>query len=134
MSDALLMPDGNVNILKLSTTYGNLRSVTAGPDHQRRHERYVQHNSEFFAPAYARLAAGIAGYGNVPDSIGASNARNFIRRPTLYDAVAKAGSRFSTNFPSSKIERLYHSSATLLPDGRIWISGSNPNDGVTSTT
>ncbi|ORY90614.1 copper radical oxidase [Leucosporidium creatinivorum] len=77
---------------------------------------------------------GIAGYGNVPNSIGASNARNPIFRPTLYDPVAKAGSRFSTNFPSSKIERLYHSSATLIPDGRIFIAGSNPNDAVSTTT
>jgi len=94
----------------------------------------VQPDSEYFGPAHARSAPGIAGYGNVPDSIGASNARNPIRRPTLYDPAAEAGSRFSTNFPSSKIERLYHSSATLLPNGRIWIGGSNPNDGVTSTT
>lgn len=54
---------------------------------------------------------GIAGYGNVPDTVGASNARNPALRPTLYDPVATAGKRFTTNFPSSNIERLYHSSA-----------------------
>src|SRR5258708_5172581 len=29
--------------------------------------------------------------------------------------------------PTSVIPRLYHSSATLVPDGRIMIAGSNPN-------
>ncbi|KAL8291911.1 hypothetical protein RQP46_002169 [Phenoliferia psychrophenolica] len=76
---------------------------------------------------------GIAGYGNVAHEVGNSNAANPDFRPTLYDPLGTAGSRFTTNFPSSKIERLYHSSATLLPDGRIWISGSNPNDDVSNT-
>ncbi|KAM0749961.1 copper radical oxidase [Meredithblackwellia eburnea MCA 4105] len=78
--------------------------------------------------------SGIAGYGNVADEIGASNAANPDFRPTLYDPVAAKGSRFSTNFPTSNIERLYHSSATLIPDGRIFVSGSNPNSGVSTTT
>jgi hypothetical protein len=78
--------------------------------------------------------SGVAGYGNVLNEIGASNAANPVFRPTLYDPLAAAGSRFSTNFPSSSIERLYHSSATLLPDARILVTGSNPNDAVTTTT
>jgi hypothetical protein len=78
--------------------------------------------------------SGVAGYGNVLNEIGASNAANPVLRPTLYDPLAAAGSRFSTNFPSSSIERLYHSSATLLPDARILVSGSNPNDAVSTTT
>ncbi|SCV70920.1 BQ2448_3682 [Microbotryum intermedium] len=75
---------------------------------------------------------GVAGYGNVANQIGASNAGNPAFRPTLYDPVAPAGSRFSTNFPSSKSERLYHSTASLVPDGRIFIAGSNPNDRVST--
>ena len=57
------------------------------------------------------------------DALGASNAKNPAFRPALYDPLAAAGKRFSTNFPSSKIERLYHSSASLLPDGRIMVTG-----------
>ncbi|KAK4703032.1 glutathione S-transferase, partial [Phenoliferia sp. Uapishka_3] len=78
--------------------------------------------------------SGIAGYGNVADEVGNSNAANPDFRPTLYDPQGTAGQRFTTNFPSSNIERLYHSSATLIPDGRIFISGSNPNDDVSKTT
>ncbi|GAA5829165.1 hypothetical protein JCM11251_004147 [Rhodosporidiobolus azoricus] len=79
-------------------------------------------------------AQGVAGYGNVRDEIGASNAREPVKRPVLYDPLEVKGKRFSKNFPSSSIERLYHSSATLLPDGSVWIAGSNPNDGVTTRT
>ncbi|GAA5853453.1 hypothetical protein JCM3766R1_000771 [Sporobolomyces carnicolor] len=77
---------------------------------------------------------GIAGYGNVKDEIGASNARdpNFV--PLLYDPnESKPSARWSdAGFSASKIERLYHSSATLLPSGEIWIAGSNPNDKVST--
>lgn len=51
------------------------------------------------------------GYGNVADEIGASNAANPNFRPTIYDPLLPVGKRFSSNFPLSKIERLYHSSA-----------------------
>ncbi|GAA5924677.1 uncharacterized protein JCM15063_005705 [Sporobolomyces koalae] len=75
---------------------------------------------------------GIAGYGNVKDEIGASNAREPNFQPLLYDPnESKPSARWSTaGMPKSKIERLYHSSATLLPSGEIWIAGSNPNDKV----
>ncbi|GAA6041298.1 hypothetical protein JCM8097_001325 [Rhodosporidiobolus ruineniae] len=77
---------------------------------------------------------GIAGYGNVKDEVGASNAGSPRKEPLLYNPNAASGSRFSRPFPLAKYERLYHSSATLLPDGSIWIGGSNPNDGVSTTT
>lgn len=57
------------------------------------------------------------------DGVGASNSRNPAFRPTLYDPLEVAGKRFTTNFPASSIERLYHSSASLLPDGRIMVTG-----------
>ncbi|KAG9082086.1 hypothetical protein FRC06_005230 [Ceratobasidium sp. 370] len=71
---------------------------------------------------------GTAGYGNVPDQIGQSNADNPAFQPLLYDPAAAAGSRFSSSgMPTSDIARLYHSVSTLLPDGRVLIAGSNPN-------
>lgn len=77
---------------------------------------------------------GVAGYGNVLNEVGKSNADNPNYRPTLYEPDAAKGKRFSTKFPSSSIERLYHSSASLLPDGRIMVAGSNPNGDVSTTT
>ncbi|KAG9121648.1 hypothetical protein FRC07_002318 [Ceratobasidium sp. 392] len=74
---------------------------------------------------------GTAGYGNVPDQIGFSNADNPAFTPILYDPAAPAGSRFSSaGMPTSSIARMYHSVSTLLPDGRVLIAGSNPNADV----
>ncbi|KAF8211931.1 copper radical oxidase [Mycena galopus ATCC 62051] len=71
---------------------------------------------------------GISGYGNVLDQVGASNADNPVFQPVLYNPSAPNGSRFSTaGLPASPIPRLYHSVATLVPDGRVMIAGSNPN-------
>lgn len=71
---------------------------------------------------------GIAGYGNVRDQRGTSNADNPALTPVLYDPYAPEGNRFSTNgLPISSIPRLYHSVATLTPRGNIMIAGSNPN-------
>jgi hypothetical protein len=44
----------------------------------------------------------------------------------LYDPSQPVGSRFSI-LGNTTIARLYHSEATLLPDGRVLISGSDPN-------
>lgn len=55
--------------------------------------------------------------------------------PRLADSTlvpAPSGSRFSSEgIPTSNIARGYHSAATLIPDGRIFIAGSNPNEDVT---
>ncbi|GAA5998014.1 uncharacterized protein JCM10292_002262 [Rhodotorula paludigena] len=77
---------------------------------------------------------GIAGYGNVKDAVGASNAASPVKRPVLYDPVAAKGKRFSYNFPEGRVERLYHSTATVIPDGRVFVAGSNPNDRVSQKT
>jgi hypothetical protein len=45
----------------------------------------------------------------------------------LYRPDKKLGSRFTTAATSS-IARLYHSVAMQLPDGRIMVAGSNPNE------
>ncbi|KAG8791038.1 hypothetical protein FRC12_010289 [Ceratobasidium sp. 428] len=74
---------------------------------------------------------GSAGYGNAPDQIGLSNADNPAYTPVLYNPTAPAGSRFSSaGMPTSNIGRMYHSVASLLPDGRVMIAGSNPNADV----
>jgi len=46
----------------------------------------------------------------------------------IYDPAAPAGQRWTRNGISpSTVPRMYHSSATLLPDGSVFVSGSNPN-------
>jgi hypothetical protein len=72
--------------------------------------------------------SGISGYGNVAHQVGSSNADNPVLTPVLYDPRAPVGARFSSEFlPTSRIPRLYHSVATLTPNGDIMIAGSNPN-------
>lgn len=49
---------------------------------------------------------------------------NFV--PVLYRPYRPKGKRFKLLKPS-QIARMYHSSSTLLPDGKILVAGSNPN-------
>ncbi|KAI0697279.1 DUF1929-domain-containing protein [Cytidiella melzeri] len=71
---------------------------------------------------------GVAGYGNDSWAVGQSYANDAILQPMLYDPDAPAGERWSTGgFGQSTIARMYHSSATLAPDGSIIVLGSNPN-------
>ncbi|KAI0064439.1 copper radical oxidase [Artomyces pyxidatus] len=72
--------------------------------------------------------SGISGYGNVKGQVGASNADNPVLAPVLYDHLQPSGQRFSAvGMPKSDIPRLYHSVATLTPNGDVMIAGSNPN-------
>ncbi|ORX90448.1 hypothetical protein K493DRAFT_330879 [Basidiobolus meristosporus CBS 931.73] len=50
--------------------------------------------------------------------------------PVIYDPYAPKGDRFTT-LGKSTIPRVYHSSALLIPDGRIFVAGSNPNSDAT---
>jgi hypothetical protein len=59
-----------------------------------------------------------------------SFAQDPVTRPAYYNHSAPAGSRFDYDLPSSTVGRLYHSSATLLVDGSVFIAGSNPNSDV----
>ncbi|KAG8685122.1 hypothetical protein FRC08_013288, partial [Ceratobasidium sp. 394] len=73
-------------------------------------------------------AGGTAGYGNVQNQVGTSNADGPAFQPVLYDPDAPAGQRFSSaGMPTSDIARMYHSVATLTPKGTVMIAGSNPN-------
>ena len=45
----------------------------------------------------------------------------------LYDPAQPLGSRISI-LNTTIVPRMYHSEATLLPDGRVLISGSDPQD------
>ena len=72
--------------------------------------------------------SGISGYGNVRHQVGVSNADNPVLTPVLYDPTAPVGERFSSQgLPESPIPRMYHSVATLTPNGDIMIAGGNPN-------
>ncbi|KAF8983133.1 hypothetical protein BGZ46_010798 [Entomortierella lignicola] len=52
-----------------------------------------------------------------------------IYTPIVYDPEAPLGQRFTEWVPSN-IARMYHSVATLLPDGSVFVAGSNPNSEV----
>lgn len=64
------------------------------------------------------VAFGSAGYGWDKWAINQSYAQAPVLTPAYYNGSAPAGSRFQTNLPASTVGRLYHSSATLLPDGK----------------
>ncbi|KAG8896391.1 hypothetical protein FRB99_008918 [Tulasnella sp. 403] len=71
---------------------------------------------------------GTAGYGNDSWAIGHSYADNPLYTALIYDPNKPLGSRMSSaGLGKLNVERMYHSSSTLLPDGSVWISGSNPN-------
>jgi len=79
---------------------------------------------------------GLAAYNNVRDVIGPnSNADHPAFTPVTYDPTGPAGHRFSSQgIPASTIPRLYHSTATLTPNGSILLAGSNPNTDITIGT
>lgn len=56
-------------------------------------------------------------------------ASNPIYTPVVYDPDAPLGQRF-TEWTPSNIARMYHSVATLLPDGTVFVAGSNQNSEV----
>ena len=58
---------------------------------------------------------------------GFASASNPNYNAVLYDPSQPVGSRFSI-LANTTIARLYHSEATLIPDGRVLVSGSDPQD------
>ena len=82
---------------------------------------------------YAQSTNLVHSYADMP--YGESLANGPVLTPALYDPEAPPGQRWSREgFQASKIPRLYHSSAMLLPDGSVFIAGSNPNVDVNLTT
>jgi hypothetical protein len=80
------------------------------------------------------VAMGTAGYGDDHYSVGQSYGQDPLYMPAIYNFSAPAGSRWNrTGLTASKNERMYHSTAILLPDSSILISGSNPNKDFTNT-
>ncbi|SCV72721.1 BQ2448_4258 [Microbotryum intermedium] len=73
------------------------------------------------------IGKGTAGYGNTSWAIGQSFGDEPVHSIRYYDPNASSGKRFSNIIANSTVDRMYHSSATLLPDGSILSSGSNPN-------
>jgi hypothetical protein len=49
-----------------------------------------------------------------------------VREAEQYDPVNGTWTRLA----AATVTRQYHSTALLLPDGRVWTGGSNPNDGT----
>ncbi|KAF8060640.1 copper radical oxidase variant A [Lyophyllum atratum] len=66
---------------------------------------------------------------------GMSLASGPVGTPALYDPSAPKGKRWSNaGLGNSPIPRMYHSSAILLPDGSVFVGGSNPNVDVNTST
>jgi hypothetical protein len=59
-------------------------------------------------------------------------AQNPVQTPVLYNPNAAAGTRFQT-LTATDIPRVYHSTANVLPDGRVLIAGSNTHQFYTLT-
>ena len=75
---------------------------------------------------------GTAGYSDRNYSVGMSLGQNPIYTPVVYNPNAPSGRRFNRDgLGTSTQERMYHSTAILLSDGSVLISGSNPNPDVT---
>lgn len=74
---------------------------------------------------------GVAGYANAQQqswSVDDSLADRPVFRPVIYDGSKPKGQRWSDQgLQESQVARMYHSTATLLPDGSVLVSGSNPH-------
>jgi hypothetical protein len=72
--------------------------------------------------------SGVAGYGNDTWVLQDSYAKDPVYSPIIYDPSKPSGQRWSRNgMQNSTVARMYHSTATLLPDGSVFVTGSNPH-------
>ena len=75
---------------------------------------------------------GVAGYGNDSWVVDDSYADSPVYSPVIFDPTQPSGKKWSrTGLKDSPIARMYHSTATLLPDGSVFIAGSNPHPDYT---
>jgi len=79
---------------------------------------------------------GYAAVASIKDPVGnQSNADHPVFTPSIYSPNAPLGKRISNaGLPTTKIQRMYHSVATLTPSGNIMLAGSNPNGDVVNNT
>ncbi|KAN0059682.1 hypothetical protein ACQY0O_008254 [Thecaphora frezii] len=79
---------------------------------------------------------GVAGYTTnrhqVGEPVGNSFGDNPSYRPLVYNPKASKGNRWR-QVGRANVARLYHSTATLLPDSSILVAGSNPNPDYTKS-
>lgn len=82
---------------------------------------------------YSQATGQTALFGDMP--FGESLASDPVFTPAIYNPNAPKGSRWSNaGLGASTLPRLYHSSAVLMPDGSVFIAGSNPNIDVNTST
>ncbi|RDB26217.1 Aldehyde oxidase GLOX [Hypsizygus marmoreus] len=106
MGQFILLPDGTMLVVN------GARNGTAG---------------------YATMTGQTKSYSDMP--FGMSLASDPVGTPAIYNPDAPKGSRWSNaGLANSKVARLYHSTAILLPDASVLIAGSNPNVDVNLTT
>ncbi|KAF8300523.1 hypothetical protein DL93DRAFT_2145682 [Clavulina sp. PMI_390] len=75
---------------------------------------------------------GTAGYGTQDWTVGESYATAPIHAPLIYYSPNRTFSRVGLG--NSKFDRLYHSTALLLPDGSVLVAGSDPHADYTINT
>jgi hypothetical protein len=70
---------------------------------------------------------GFAGYHTGPKTNPLYVSDNPVLTPFIYDPETKI---WTTNLAPSTVPRMYHSVATLVSDGRVFVTGSNPQGSV----
>jgi hypothetical protein len=70
---------------------------------------------------------GFAGYHTGPKTNPLYVSDNPVLTPFIYDPETKV---WTTNLAPSTVPRMYHSVATLVSDGRVFVTGSNPQGSV----